>query len=397
MAIKEKILSLIRGLGNIDEVLTLEFQDKIQKYITIIQKLTDSEKEELDSIVIGDFRSFLSEEEPDDFEKIQKIFEEIKPLTSKSISESNNLVDEECSREKELEDNALRQYFFDCLKINVSEFSEDSLKIEKNNELLREARDYVRWNGDNLQEEFSKYMEIPLEKVFEITTLSEYVSKLAEITLEGEFFLSRGQKDCTFQLKPSLFRNNTYTENILIEKFTRGASFYDESILKKEKYSRIAYAQHHGLPTRLLDFTEAHLLSLFFSVEEYDYLDKPSVVYVVDTSQYHDNIINNRVAFLDFSTKENSEHYMQQYEGEALFIKLEDSNERIHFQKGYFLLCQEHYQRNIGDLRKNNCYAFLIRPENKKQIFDELFSIGINFESIYPDIDNLVRNIKYRK
>ena len=42
-------------------------------------------------------------------------------------------------------------------------------------------------------------------------------------------------------------------------------------------------------------------------------------------------------------------------------------------------------------------HCILIPQDMKETIFNELFNIGVNYESIYPDIDNLVKNIKHRK
>ena len=46
---------------------------------------------------------------------------------------------------------------------------------------------------------------------------------------------------------------------------------------------------------------------------------------------------------------------------------------------------------------KEYTYCVLIPQEVKETLFNELFNIGITYESIYPDIDNLVKNIKHRK
>lgn len=35
----------------------------------------------------------------------------------------------------------------------------------------------------------------------------------------------------------------------------------------KSDYEWMVYAQHYGMPTRLLDFTNSHIISLMFAVE----------------------------------------------------------------------------------------------------------------------------------
>lgn len=267
---------------------------------------------------IENIKTFFSEEEisyindttPDEFVEIYSIedteikekYKKIRAIIFDSYLQSDTVEDQENDEETNIKDYLLKKF-----KLEVSHFDNDSIVIKKNDELISESAKFVQWNGepDDLIRSFASKYDIPENKVSVVQNLSDYIQVISEFNQEGHFLLSRGQKDCTFDLVPSVFRYKTYEmqEKELVDRFIQNASFYDKTILSKSKESVTAYGQHYGLPTKYLDFTEAHLLSLFFALEEFNYKDKPSVVYFVATEEYHNEIIRIREPFLIFLMK----------------------------------------------------------------------------------------------
>ncbi|HDM8222151.1 TPA: FRG domain-containing protein [Vibrio campbellii] len=97
-------------------------------------------------------------------------------------------------------------------------------------------------------------------------------------------WLFRGQSDCSWKLVSSLerafneaesFRELSHTglnkydfEKILLDNFKTHAHLYLEHLPQvRDDFSWLSLMQHHGAPTRLLDFTFSPYIALYFALE----------------------------------------------------------------------------------------------------------------------------------
>ena len=81
----------------------------------------------------------------------------------------------------------------------------------------------------------------------------------------------RGEPPCDTPLRPSLYRSagGSNRENELLQMFrARGAGYSDFVPSRDHSDQWLFLAQHVGLPTRLLDWSEGALIALHFALKE---------------------------------------------------------------------------------------------------------------------------------
>jgi hypothetical protein len=240
-----------------------------------------------------------------------------------------------------------------------------------------------------------------------ITTVAEFVARVADI--KREQVTQDNKSDLLFRgqpydkpLLPKLWRVRPRGKNLKIEKledllFTKfnrdGLPFHEFE--PKDDWDRLALAQHHGLPTRLLDWTFSAPAALWFTVRNSPQkMDDDGtrveigVVWVLcanikdfrlDTKNYGP-FDNNSRAPLIFRPKAISRRILAQ---SAAFT--------IHRPIGKELVALEKHPRYEKKLVK------LIVPHSAfPSIRQELHMFNANWKSLFPDLDGLCRHLSWR-
>ncbi len=363
-------------------------------------------------------------------ELIEFLPEEVKEISilneSEIIGELQSIYGDTCEKEKidTYRENLLyikQSYYIENTKEKVAEISinDDIFKeikleelvdikdIENNKDIEIDFNKFKtvieskneekeKWNEYNIVNTMSNFLNITEDKIRFISCLSEYIDFISNLD-NAVNYVSRGQKDCTYKLKPSLHRlyerdygiHSSYYESAFRQKIV----YYDKEIKNKSEEELRGEGQHFGLPTDYLDFTEAHLISLLFAIEDYNYVKQHSIVYFIDSYSYNKDNIGQSEKLIDYSNESFIES-TRKYSSRSFFIKIGNSNERIHFQKGCFLKTS-HEDDEFEKKLKDHCKIIIINKDCKKDILKELFNLGITFENIYPDKDNVVKSIKF--
>lgn len=201
---------------------------------------------------------------------------------------------------------------------------------------------------------------------------------------DGMGYLFRGQADSSWALLPKAGRKEFFLpDNRDLGRFwswKRMAIAY--SSLPSSDLEQLALAQHHGLATRLLDWTMNPLVACFFACSEQN--NKDGAVYMYETP---DGIVS----------EETSLDLLKQYHDVFGFLPKSISS-RVLNQKGVFTVhCEASEGIKVKESRvfkgKPNLLVLTIPAKLKLDVIKHLEDYGIDKSVLFPDLDGLSAHI----
>jgi hypothetical protein len=255
-----------------------------------------------------------------------------------------------------------------------------------------------------------KYQTITVKSVLDL------IEKFTVSVRSDPSIVWRGQTCSRWPLTPSLFRSKPKwkdwswhsKEQKLLRYFAKSNVRWLKEHYAETFIDRLTLAQHHRLPTRLLDWTESPLIAAFFACS--DVADDPEHLEEGALWQLHTNAVR-------FELNEKRSKRMILPDGSHSPAIPENTPKGLNGEFDTFLFYPHRlHARQINQLAaytvhpnpKPNLTDFsqILRPEEnlvkyifpkeiKEKAFAKLWSLGVRYENLFPDPEGAAKGAKY--
>ena len=254
------------------------------------------------------------------------------------------------------------------------------------------------------------YKTVVIDDMFGISALITEQRYREDLERYRSIHIYRGMPNADYQLIPSLQRickdKRFELEPIILANFTKYAALEDPSI-ESSVWRQMILGQHHGLPTRFLDWSYSPLVGLHFATIEGNMDDMDahdSVVWRIDVKELHRMLppkyqeIMRRSQNTVFSLKmlqdscQSPKEYDADMGGKAMLVVEPPSIEqRIINQYSFFTVVPLDIV-NLVDFLNNyteNTVKYVIKKELRWRVRDLLDQLNISERIIYPGLDGV--------
>lgn len=230
----------------------------------------------------------------------------------------------------------------------------------------------------------------------ECSTWSEFKATLSQTIYLNEpasrrRFLFRGHGNSEWQLAPSFDRafidyiggERDQLEDELIANFKKECEADNKyKDLLEDEVATLALAQHHGLPTRLLDWTESPYVAAFFAFQ----------------GHFQDAMFGRHLGETVAIWILNPRNYIwSEKRGVRLISPASWDNERLRKQAGWFTLSRTPFRNLVEYVEQfkdaDDALRTIIMPSSEAKVaIPDLDLMGVNHGNLFPDLEGRARS-----
>ncbi len=242
-------------------------------------------------------------------------------------------------------------------------------------------------------------------RVFRMETWADFLGIITQAPYSNWAF--RGERDERWPLQSSLSR---YLKNFAVAReawpeqedrilriFKRKAhQFLDKPPDSEDDFQWLALMQHHGAPTRLIDFTWSPYVAAFFALER---TLADGVVWAMNPAR----IESGRApapTHMDPRMKGNFRRYF--LKGNRRFIWMgepQTMNRRLIAQSGTFAVpgvLDVPIEEILSHVDQQNILTKFVLANAVREVgMRELYRMNITYATLFPDLDGLARSMRY--
>jgi len=237
----------------------------------------------------------------------------------------------------------------------------------------------------------------------EVATLSDFFAVFHSLLEPNKDFWFRGHPKIEYTLAPSALRYSDAASRERALNLVADVQRYLEIKLPRppqttDRLGWMQVAQHYGLPTRLLDWTQNAAIALYFASSED--MDKDGLVVVLNPLDLNQWVDPKSPRIFDIQRdREIIEPYFK-LNGKirsggkhSIAINPTWNNERIAIQQGVFTL---HGARKF-ELDRDQASSLIMVPvlkEHKASLHSELERVGVGEMFIFPEPEHVCSHLK---
>jgi hypothetical protein len=234
----------------------------------------------------------------------------------------------------------------------------------------------------------------------------------------SENWAFRGQLSAGWELENAIERTDFIKLHHGIEirflaEFQRGARNYlQRDEIPEHLIEWLALMQHHGAPTRLLDFSRSPFIAAYFAFEQCNpYLDIKTSIWAVNVNYLKTRSIENLGLYFADKLEQNNNAINEElfesifYENKySLVFPVEPfrMNRRYSLQQSIFVstgISHEPFMKQLGFLGGDIEKAVIkieLPSELQKEVLRDLQRMNLNRASLFPDLDGYAASLRLR-